>query len=690
MLTTQLTTEVNERFLAGELDHTALPEPVWGPIGKEVYERTYRRDNETWADTVKRNVLGNISYAPEIEEPGEAAALFDLMYNFKVVPAGRHIWVTGTKASRFNRNCWVTGWSKRLSSHFEFSASRLFEGGGVGSNYSLDLRRVTQPVLNHLNVRFTISANHPDYLAAKESCGDSFVELDDVASGTIDVEDTREGWIALWIKLIDSACDGDGDKDYVIDLSNLRAYGSPLKTFGGRASGPGPLGSSSIAIINVLNAVERGNQLTGLQAMEIDHHIAASVIAGGTRRAARMSLMHWKDPEIFEFIDCKTNHSTHWSTNISVEIDREFKDALDEGDPHAVAVLKKIVQSMALNGEPGFIDSSLHSIGEKAQIRMVNPCGEASLQAEVNEDGDAVGESCNLGSVNLDAFGMDVDGAKEAFRLVERFLYRATLHAHASDKASRIEQMNRRTGAGFFGLQGWAAAHGVRLSELPQSTILIKRLNEFRQVAREAGNEIADSLNLPRPIKVTAVAPTGTIAQLAGTTPGVHPIFAGHFIRRVRYANADPNLQTMIAAGYKTVPDIYAEQTTVVEFPVRDAILDRYSEDLIEDSSEIPLDKFIDLIAAVQNAFCSGGDGQAVSATATIPANMDLDELEVCVRDAVGRVKGLTVFPELSRPLSPYERISKEKWSELTRAGIAVESGDSNDGACIGGACPIR
>jgi hypothetical protein len=146
----------------------------------------------------------------------------------------------------------------------------------------------------------------------------------------------------------------------------------------------------------------------------------------------------------------------------------------------------------------------------------------------------------------------------------------------------------------------------------------------------------------------------------------------------------------MIASGYKTVPDIYAEQTTVVEFPVRDAILDRYDEDLIEDSSEVPLGKFIDLIAAVQNAFCSGGDGQAVSATATIPANMDLDELEACVRDAVGRVKGLTVFPELSRPLSPYERISKEEWMELTKGSVMVESGDSNDGACIGGACPIR
>ncbi|MHB1731989.1 MAG: ribonucleoside-triphosphate reductase, adenosylcobalamin-dependent [Ferrimicrobium acidiphilum] len=692
MLTTQQSslTEITERFLNGEVGSEALPEPVWGPIGKEVYERTYRRDGETWADTVKRNVLGNLAYAPGAEEPGEAVALFDLMYNFKAVPAGRHIWVTGTKASRFNRNCWVSGWSRRLSDHFAFAAARLFEGGGVGSNYSYDLRQVTQPVLNNLNVVFTINSGHPDYQSVKDACDDRFVEMNTVSVSTVGVEDTREGWIALWVMLIDAACDHLGDKDFVVDLSSLRPYGAELKTFGGRASGPGPLASSSLAIVDVLNKTPRGEQLTGLQSMEIDHYIAASVIAGGTRRAARMSLMNWRDPEIFDFMECKTNHSTHWSTNISVEIDDDFKAALAADDPEAVAVLKHIVRGMATNGEPGFIDSSLHSIGERAQIRMVNPCGEASLQAEFDEDGEAAGESCNLGSVNLEAFGLDVNGAKEAFRLMERFLYRATLHSHASDKASRIEQMNRRTGAGIFGLQGWAAAHGVRLSDLPRSTVLVKQLNEFREVARRAGNEIADSLGLPRPIKVTAVAPTGTIAQLAGTTPGVHAIFAGHFIRRVRYANSDPNLQTMIAAGYKTVPDVYAEQTTVVEFPVRDAILDRYDEDLIEDASEITLDKFVDLIAAVQNSFCSGSDGQAVSATASIPANMDLDELERSVRRAVGRVKGLTVFPELSRPLSPYERITKEEWFELTQDAVILESGDSNDGACIGGACPIR
>ncbi len=667
-----------------------LAPPAWGPIGEEVYNRTYRRDDETWADTVRRIVLGNIGYAPQAVEPGEAEELFELIYNFKAIPAGRHLWVTGTKASRFNRNCWTVGWSRRLSDHFAFAAARLFEGGGVGGNYSYDLRSVVAPVQNHINLAVSIREDHPNYREVKATCGDRFVEWRSDLNPDIVVVDQREGWIDLWVALIDSACDDGGDRNILVDLSELRPYGAELKTFGGRASGPEPLALASLSIVDTLNTIEPGKQISGLQAMLIDHYIAASVVAGGARRSARMSLMHWSDPEIFDFLSCKSDHSAHWSTNISIEIDRAFRDALDDKDPHATAVFRAMVAGMALNGEPGFIDTELHSTGERNRIRLVNPCGEASLEADFSADGDAAGESCNLGSVNLDRFATDADGAKRAIRLMARFLYRATHHHHQDPRARRIEERNRRIGVGILGVQGWAASYGVKLSELPESTTLVKLLEEFASTAREAGNEIADQLGTPRPVKVTAIAPTGTIAQLAGSTPGIHPIFARHFVRRVRYSNSDPNLETMKAAGYNVVPDIYADNTSVVEFPVRDALLDRFSEEIVEDAEQVDLDSFIRLMVTVQNAYCSGSNGQSVSATASIPANMDIDELADCILPAIGTLKGLTVFPELSRPLSPYERVSKSEWLALTQEGAMVESGDSNDGACVGGSCPIR
>jgi len=84
-------------FLSGQIDSSLLPEPAWGPIGKVVFERTYARDvpgedrKETWAETVRRVVLGNLYYAPErLALPAEAEQLFGLLYSFSAVAAGRH------------------------------------------------------------------------------------------------------------------------------------------------------------------------------------------------------------------------------------------------------------------------------------------------------------------------------------------------------------------------------------------------------------------------------------------------------------------------------------------------------------------------------------------------------------------------------------------------------------------------
>jgi ribonucleoside-triphosphate reductase len=679
------------RFLADQIDASLLPAPAWGPIGKAVYERTYRRDGETWADTVKRVVLGNLGFAPEgTELEGEAEELFRLIYNFKAVPAGRHLWTTGTVASRLNRNCWVAGWSKKLGSHYRFSASRLFEGGGVGSNYSHDLLSVTPKVISKLDVSITCHESHKDYELVKSAAGDRFVAYEDSLPifNTV-VEDTREGWVDLWVNLIDASTTPDA-REMVIDVGSLRAYGEPLKTFGGRASGPTPLTTSINKMVDLLNsiAVEK-RQISGVEAMLLDHFIAESIVAGGARRSARMSLMHWTDPGIFEFIDCKRDPMEHWTTNISVEIDSAFVEAVENGDARANSILERVIEGMIQSGEPGLINSELHSVGEYGQIRMVNPCGEASLSADVSPEGDAAGESCNLGSVNLEAFGHDAEGATRAFELLARFLYRATLNPHIDPSASRIESMHRRIGVGFFGLQGWAAEHGVKLSKLPQSTLLVGRLTEFRQACRTAADALADELGTPRPVKVTAVAPTGTIAQMSGATPGVHPVFAKHFVRRVRFADSDPGLAAVLAEGHTAVPDVYAVNTTVVEYLLRDAILDRYPAHLIEDVSELSIEDYIDLVACVQRSFCGGSDGQAVSATATIPTDISPERLRDAVIGGLPRLKGLTVFPEVSRPLSPYERLTEEEY--LARVELEGNStGDSNDGSCVGGACPVR
>jgi ribonucleotide reductase alpha subunit len=1051
--------EVIAAFLAGSGSDADLPAPEWGPIGEEVFHRTYartivepdgRQRLESWAEAVRRVVLGNLSYAPESTQlPNEAVDLFQLIYNFGAIPAGRHLWVTGTEASHFSRNCWVSGWSRKTSDHVRFLAARLFEGGGVGSNYSADLLKVTTPIAGDIQLSVICRSDHLDIEAVRDAAGNALVSEAPEGAAVLVVEDTREGWVDAWCQLIDLSTE-PGSHRVVFDLSGIRPHGAPLKTFGGNASGPAPLARSALNLSAILSRVAaEGRRLNGIDAMEIDHEIASAVVAGGARRSARMSLMHWEDPQILAFIASKADPSRHWSTNISVEIDAQFADALDEGDPHAERVLQLVATGMAMNGEPGFVNSSLHSRGERQAIRHTNPCvtkdtwiqtvgglrqvgdlldrgavtllvndeqwettpegffqtgvkpvveldvdgtalrlthdhlvstpggwrragdlttgdvvdltdsignswggdgtesegyllghlvgdgyfrppnrrgvpgaavlcawrsdagsestkaailaaiedaglqhradwggwnahgpdkqelrstairdlaerfgivrehkgvsdevvsassgfiagflrglfdtdghvegssvaggvsvrldqsdaaflgrvrvlllalgirsvvrgghlggyrslpggtyrtkdcyrltisgehverfskiigfndsakaakldasmtamtkgfhtkpmvgtvravqaggiepvfdctvpglhafvangtivhncGEASLQADVSADGNAEGESCNLGSVNLERFGTDYAAAAQAFQLMARFLYRATLNPHADPSAGSIERSNRRIGVGVLGLQGWVAAHGRRLTELPSSPDLVEALAAFRRAVRSAADDLADALGTPHPIKVTAVAPTGTIAQLCGTTPGIHPVFARRFLRRVRYADHDPRLTEMIAAGHTVVPDIYADRTSVVEFPVVDRILERFPEHLIEESRDISIVDFCRLVATVQESFCGENDGQGVSATGHVPVHMSPSDLASAIRPFVGRLKGLTVFPDLSRPLSPYEAISAEEYERRTAAGDLAEVGDSNDGECVGGACPIR
>lgn len=972
-------------FLSGQIDDSLLPEPAWGPIGKVVFERTYARDvpgedrKETWAETVRRVVLGNLSYAPErLALPAEAEQLFGLLYSFSAIPAGRHLWVTGVpEISSMSRNCFVSGHSRRTSSHFRFLAARLFEGGGVGANYTNDLLAVTSPILGSVEVRFVCDRSHPDFEQVAAAAGDSLLAA--APAGTtqvVTVPDTREGWVDAWCAIIDLACQ-PGQHRLVLSVSALRPHGAPLRTFGGRASGPAPFVTASTSIARVLADIQ-GRRLSGLEAMTIDHHIASAVVAGGSRRSARLALMRWDDPDIFAFVDCKADQLSHWSANISVEIDAAFRRAVADGDPQATAVLRKVAEGMARNGEPGLIDTDLASQTEPVPLRAVNPCitgdtwvhttaglaqvrdlvgrqvrlvidgeewdsgpegffstgvkpllridvdgtplyltadhlvstpdgwraagsltagdvvdisdcsgvtwggtgtseegrllgaymagrlpapglerpdvvqalashygasygrvtipdrmmsgssdllagvleavfdayatvegrcgslrirlavpvddaavlgrirlallslgvrsavrdgavvlvgahvdrfaktigfsdlerasvvsghptahgaraelmvgtvrsvvpagpeevfdvqvpgmnafvangviahncGESFLSADDGTFGvaDGAGEACNLGSVDLARFGTDIAAAAAAVGLVARFLYRSTTNPHPDPAAGRIEAVNRRIGVGIMGLQGWVAAHRRRLSDLPGCPDLLGELTYLRVAARFAADELADALGTPRSVKVTAVAPTGTIAQLGGTTPGLHPCFARRFIRRVRFADSDPAWREEAAKGFRVLDDIYASNTKVVEYPMADTILDRWPERLIEQADEIGPAAFLDLIAAVQASYVGGFDGQAVSATAHVDPAEDPDRIVEIIAARLGKLKGFTLFPAASRDLAPYEAIDVETYERL-RAALDVTAstvGDSNDGECEGSSCPIR
>lgn len=738
--------EIFESFLNDEIGSEWLPTPNWGPVGETVFDRTYARpiykrdpetgkpltdafgvkvledwwtwarpthdrDNEHFGEMCRRVVQGNLAYAPErTAQPGEELEMFTLMYRMGGTPAGRHLWITGTGLP-FSRNCWAAGWAPDTSEHFRFAAMRLFEGGGVGSNYSNDLLAVTQPLDTAVQVAFYARPDHPDYDKVAEAAGPALLPTkpeDTLFDESMLVEDSREGWVAVWCRLVDLATSGRGSVSVLIDVSDVRPYGAPLKTFGGQASGPAPLVEACKANAGVLNvrvaagkASKAPRRLTSMDAMEIDHYQASAVVAGGTRRSARMSLKHWADEDIFDFINCKQDVSKHWTTNISVETDSEFSLAVeDETHPlhtHARQVLRAVAEGMARDGEPGIVDTERHSIGEPRRIRIVNPCGEASLTFDVdgNGFGSLAGESCNLGSVNLDAYGTDFQGAQRAMELVSRFLLRATMKPYPGEDASRIEAKNRRIGAGIMGLHGWVLAHGVKLSDLHRTPRLLARLTDLRLASRRAADELADQLGIPRPVKTTAIAPTGSISKTSGTDPATNPTMFKYFIQNIRYEANNPQLSELGRLGYLIEPDQYAKNTVVVSFPMRGALVDRFGADLVEDSTELDFGDYLRLNAAVEDTFCGGEDGMAVSSTCQLAEGTTADFVEAELRNVLGHTKGVTAFPALSRPQAPFIPLTLEQFeaevAKLTpEAQARVGGGDSNDENCATGACPVK
>ncbi len=641
----------------------------WGPTGQDVFDRTYSRrkpdgSRETWADTVARVVAGNLALVPsDYHEPGEAERLTELISTFRLVPAGRHLWVTGVAGRQYSFNCHRAGFTDDLATHFTWTFARLMEGGGVGAQLS-DSYLEKLPVPGPVELRVSADQSHPDR--------DEFApRLTSFPGGAVErLPDTREGWVHGLKLILDTAEAGGGRID--LDVSDIRPRGSLIHGFGGIASGPGPLVEMYHRVVETLNACA-GRRLTTIDVMHITHEIASCVVSGNVRRSARMVQKIWSDPDALDFIQSKSDTGAHWTTNISLEVTDDFFTALDAGDPQATVVWEAVIDGMLATGEPGLFNSSAASVGERGDVRATNPCGEIALEEW---------EPCCLGHIGLGLIGTDLTLAAECAALAARFLVRATFADIEDDRQRDIVETNRRIGVGFFDLQAWAAAHGIRYSDIHTSKELAAKLEVIADAARTAAHSYADQLDIARPIKTTTVAPTGTIAKLPGATEGAHPIYARHFIRRMRYADNDPLLDKHVAAGRHIEPCQYAAGTSVVSIVTRDSILDRFPAELIEQADEI--DPAVML--ATQSFIQEHWSDNATSFTTNIPPDTDRTELAAALRKWAPILKGTTIMPDGARPQAPYERIDAETYAQATAATV----GQAIDDSCSTGACPVR
>lgn len=661
----------------------------WGPIGENVYDRTYSRrkadgTKETWDETVRRVVDGNLGLVDsKYHQKGEREELFDLISKFKALPAGRHLWVTGVPGRQFLFNCHTAGWTGELSDHYAFTFDELMKGGGVGANYSNRYINKYNAVRHEVELHIVCDPAHADHEKMKPFLSPTYHHE---WAGCIAVEDSREGWVECLVKLLKAAWQNGGP--LVLDMSRIRPYGAPIRGFGGVASGPAPLAEMLHKVNDILRA-RVGQRLNSLDHMQIDHLIASCVVAGNVRRSARMSIKHWKDLDIFDFIQCKVDNErrAHSTTNISVEIDHAFFRAYKRGDEHAKRVYRECIDSIQKSGEPGFWNSSLAQVGEVDEVYCTNPCGEISM---------SMFENCNLGHVNLDAFFDDHAGAARAFRLMARFLVRATFADITSSLQRNIVNRNRRIGVGFFGYQGWTCKQGIKYSESHSNHKIKKLLSSFYSEIREEVREYCFQLRIPEPVKVTTIAPTGTIAKMPGKSEGIQAIFARYFVRRVRYAKDAPELAELRAKGVHIEQCYYQPDSTVVaSFYCKDQLLEEMEElgmdaELVEDQFDLHMNDCLAIQAMAQREFVDN----SISYTVNIePQNSEeavenqRKELYHTVMRYLPELKGTTIIVGAGdRPQPPYTRITKEDYESYTGPKFTAQG----EIACQNNTCPVK
>ncbi|WP_424216371.1 ribonucleoside-triphosphate reductase, adenosylcobalamin-dependent (plasmid) [Streptomyces sp. BI20] len=666
---------------------------------RTVFERTYSRtkpdgSKETWEETVTRVVDGNLALVDEkFSGPNEREDLIAYMRDFKILPAGRHLKSSGVSDYALN-NCWAAGWEPGdPAKHYTFTFMRLMEGGGVGSNYSARYLKDMPPVVIPVDVHIVCDPRHQDY-AALQAAGLLSTEYDYRWSGAFPVQDSREGWAKALGNLIRTAHNPTTQHaNRVFDVSRVRPKGAPLRRFGGTASGPQPFAQMLHNVGQVLQAAGVfARPLSGLDAMEIDHEIAQCVVSGGVRRSARMSIMHWADPDIEKFMSCKADQSKHWTTNISVEIDDAFTEALDGLVPDgsfeaAKRVAKLMADGMHANGEPGWWNSSYSAGGEPDGTFATNPCGEITL----NE-----WEPCNLGHVNLGEFvddsgRLDYYGLLKAHRLMTRYLMRATFAKVEDPSSQYVIEKNRRIGVGHFGFADMLAKLNIPYSEAVADPTVENMLYSMAEKVEKFATEYAHRMRIPVPVKKRTIAPTGTVAKLAGASgEGIHPIFAKHFIRRIRFSTIEPSevkqVEEYRAKGFKVEPCIYAPNTAVVEIPTADPLWDIDSD--IQSVDQLAMFAVLDVQRMYQEIWADN----AVSMTVNFdPSKITPTKLIEIIEDYGNVLKGTTIFPEVSRDQAPYERIPEEHYYAITGGSMTgEESRDTGyDEICASGACGI-
>lgn len=637
-----MTTEINTPF---------------STVGYLTFKRTYaRRLNETdpqseteeFLDTVNRVVNAandQLHVGFDVEEQNR---LRGYLLALKGTVAGRFLWQMGTKTVdqlglASLQNCAFTVVDTPVRP-FTWAMDMLMLGSGVGYNIQRE----------HVNKLPPVREN---FAAPTRT---------DNASADFIVPDTREGWVKLLGKTLKAAfLSESSDPTFTYSTQLIRGKGAPIKGFGGTASGPEDL-CWGIAEISKILMKRAGKHIRPIDALDIMNIIGAVVVAGNVRRSAQIAIGDCDDVEylLSKRWDMGSIPSWRAMSNNSVvchdirDLHEYFWDGYTgKGEPFGLINLE-LSRAIGRLGETEYPDPA---------VMGYNPCAEQSL---------APYETCCLAEIYLPNIS-----SREELLDVSKLLYRINKHSLAlpchHKETEAIVNANMRMG---IGITGYLQASSQQRGWL---SWVYKKLREYDV-------EYSTAHGFPISIKLTTVKPSGTLSLLPGVTPGAHPGYAQHMIRRIRIMADHPLVNICREHGYpveyqRNFDRSEDRSTVVVSFPFA------YPEGttLAKDMSAV------EQLRVVKELQRNWSDN-SVSCTVYYRPE-ELPEIKAYLaRNYKNNHKSLSFLLHSNHGFeqAPYEEVSKEVYDDLvarTRLITSIKSAEFDGGdECAGGMCPIK
>jgi ribonucleoside-diphosphate reductase alpha chain len=459
---------------------------------------------------------------------------------------------------------------------------------------------------------------------------------------TIVVQDSKAGWAKSYREMVSLLIGGQIPK---WDISKVRPAGSRLKTFGGRASGPGPLEDLFRFTIDTFKKAA-GRKLTSIECHDLVCKIAEVVVVGGVRRSALISLSNLTDERMR---DAKSG--AWWNENPQRGLANNsvaYKERPDIG----IFMEEWLSLYKSKSGERGIFNreackKTVEKLGERRDATYefgTNPCSEIILRDR---------EFCNLTEVVVRP-----DDTKETLtRKVELATILGTFQASLTNfPYLSSEWQNNCEEEALLGVSLTGIMDNKMMST--PSDELIDILNELKRSSVDTNKKYAKSLKINPAAAITCIKPSGTVSQLVDAASGIHPRHNNYYIRTVRADKKDPICNMMIDMGIPNEPCVMKPDHTVVfSFPMKaEGSLTRNSFTAIE---------HLDIWLMYQRHWCE----HKPSITVTVKENEWMD-VGAWVYSHFDEISGISFLPhsDHSYRQAPYQDCTKEEYEKTLKA----------------------